>query len=78
MFESKERAGDSLAASALMEGVSYEIETQSQFWAELDEILDPVGTPPAQIDVDAAVRSFVRFSAAFRSIHLTHFLALFC
>jgi len=50
-----------------MEGVSYEIETQTQFWGELDEILDPVGTPPSQIDIDSAIRSFIRFAAAFRS-----------
>ena len=50
-----------------MEGVSYEIETQSQFWGELDEILDPVGTPSLQIDIDSAIRNFVRFAGAFRS-----------
>jgi hypothetical protein len=53
-----------------MEGVYYELDTPAQFWGELDEIIAPVGTSPTHIAVDKAVRSFVRFAAAFRgTIH---------
>jgi hypothetical protein len=51
-----------------MEGVHYELDSPAQFWGELDEILAPVGTGPSDIDVVSAVRSFVRFAAAFRGI----------
>jgi hypothetical protein len=50
-----------------MEGVYYELDTESQFWAELDEILSPVGSPPTSISAETAVPNFVRFAAAFRS-----------
>ena len=49
-----------------MEGVHYELDSPAQFWGELDEILAPVGTAPADIDVVSAVRNFVRFAAVFR------------
>ena len=50
-----------------MEGVHYELDTPAQFWGELDEIIAPVGSSsPTDIDVQSAVRSFVRFAAAFR------------
>jgi hypothetical protein len=50
-----------------MEGVFYELDTEAQFWAELDEILEPVGSLPTELSVESAVRNFVRFAAAFRS-----------
>ena len=51
-----------------MEGVSYELDTEAQFWAELDEILAPVGSSPSDVQVDSTVQSFVRFAADFRGI----------
>jgi len=51
-----------------MEGVYYELDTEGQFWGELDEILNPVdGSSPTEISVETAVRNFIRFAAAFRS-----------
>jgi hypothetical protein len=51
-----------------MEGVHYELDNETQFWGELDEILSPVGVLPDEIVVESAVRNFVRFTAAFRGI----------
>jgi hypothetical protein len=51
-----------------MEGVFYELETEAQFWEELNEILAPFGSTPADKEaIQTAVRNFVRFTAAFRS-----------
>ena len=51
-----------------MEGVFYELDTEAQFWGELDEILAPFGsTPTEKRSVETAIRNFVRFAAAFRS-----------
>lgn len=50
-----------------MEGVFYELDTEAQFWGELDDILAPFGsTPTDKESIDTAVRNFVRFAAAFR------------
>jgi hypothetical protein len=46
-----------------MEGVHYELETEAQFWAELDDILS---SPESETSVETAVRNFVRFTASFR------------
>ena len=51
-----------------MDDVQYELDTETQFWAELDEILAPVGSSPADVAVETAVPRFVRFAAAFRSM----------
>jgi len=51
-----------------MEGVHYELDTEAQFWGELEEILSPVGSVPSNISVETAVRNFVTFVAAFRGI----------
>ena len=49
-----------------MEGVHYELDTEAQFWGELDEILTPVGSSPSTIVVETTVRNFINFVAAFR------------
>jgi hypothetical protein len=49
-----------------MEGVHYELDTETQFWSELEEILAPVGSSPSNISVETAVRYFISFTAAFR------------
>ena len=49
-----------------MEGVFYELDTEAQFWGELDEILSLVGTTLNEVSVESVVRNFVRFAAAFR------------
>jgi hypothetical protein len=46
-----------------MEGVHYELETEAQFWAELDDILS---SPSSEISAETTARNFVRFAAAFR------------
>jgi hypothetical protein len=53
-----------------MEGVYYELDTEAQFWGELDEILSPVGSSPDEVVVETAVANFVRFAFAFRSMAL--------
>jgi hypothetical protein len=45
-----------------MEGVHYELDTEAQFWGEIDEILSPVNN----VSTETCIRSFVRFAAAFR------------
>ena len=51
----------------MMEGVHYEIDTEAQFWGELDEIVSPVGSPHTEISVESVVRNYVRFAALFQS-----------
>ena len=45
-----------------MEGVYYELDTEAQFWGEIDEILSPVNNT----STETCIRNFVRFAAAFR------------
>jgi len=54
------------SADAVMEGVHYELETETQFWGELDEILSPVGLSVSEMSVEKAVHNFIAFAAAFR------------
>ena len=49
-----------------MEGVSYELDTETQFWGELEEILCPVGLSVSEISVETALRNFLAFAASFR------------
>lgn len=64
--QSHRRDTDCHRLGRVMEGVFYELDTETQFWAELDEILSPVATPTTELSVETAVRNFVRFAAAFR------------
>jgi hypothetical protein len=50
-----------------MEGVHYELDTEAQFWAEVDDILS---SPSSEVSVETTVRNFVRFAAAFRGTTL--------
>lgn len=43
----------------------YELDTEAQFWGELDEILNPVGSS-SNISPETAIRNFINFTAAFR------------
>ena len=49
-----------------MEGVHYELDNEAQFWGEVDEILLPVGSSLSDLPVASAVKTFVRFTTAFR------------
>lgn len=48
-----------------MEGVHYELDTESQFWGEIDDILSPSNN---NTSIETCIRNFVRFAAAFRGI----------
>src|SRR3979490_178438 len=53
-------------SSPTMEGVHYELNTESQFWGEIDDILSPLNNT----STETWIRNFVRFAAYFRGTNL--------
>ena len=49
-----------------MEGVHYELDSDAQFLGELEEILSPVGSTPAELTVESVINNFVTFASSFR------------
>src|SRR5436190_17734720 len=48
-----------------MEGVHYELDTETQFWGELDDILQSA-VGEAEGNVERVVKNYIAFAAAFR------------
>jgi len=65
--EGKYPQGDSIQET--MEGVSYELDNEAQFWGEIEEIINPTADT---IDVESAIRNFIRFAASFRGTGSNH------